>query len=186
MNRLHLPVRSLENHPNMSPFTPMPTHPLWEYFQLVINWVSSTFTITRSKFMKGVDWGSLFNDFRDANLDADEIEQETARLVLDDDVQRKPGIYPYILTREEKHLNIRAFSNSMKQKVYEKQAGLCVRCTDEFTIREMEADHMCNCCIVWYFHYFDSRGVYVFQLTLSEQELDDLKYKKRKWNDYNG
>ena len=92
--------------------------------------------------MRGVDWGSLYNAFKDADLDADEIEQETARLVFDDDVRRKAGIYPYILTREEKHLNIRAFSDSMKQKVYEKQSGICVRCADEFTIKEMEADHI--------------------------------------------
>ena len=115
--------------------------PLWEYFQSVINWVESTFTNTRPA-MKGVDWGLLYNVFGDADLDADEIEQETARLVLDDDVQRKAGIYPYILTREEKHLNIRTFSDSMKQKVYEKQSGICVRCDDEFTIKKMEADHI--------------------------------------------
>ena len=92
--------------------------------------------------MRGVDWGSLYNVFGDADLDADEIEQEAACLVLDDDVQRKAGIYPYILTREEKHLNIRAFSDSMKQKVYEKQSGICGRCNGEFTIKEMEADHI--------------------------------------------
>lgn len=116
--------------------------PLWEYFQSVINWVESTFTNTRPKFMKGVDWGSLYNDFKDADLDADKIEQETTDLVFDDDVERKQGIYPYILTRDEKHLNIRAFSNSMKQKVYEKQSGICVICDNEFTIKEMEADHI--------------------------------------------
>lgn len=115
--------------------------PLWEYFQSVIDWVESTFTNTRPA-MKGVDWGSLYNEFKDADLDADEIEQETARLVLDDDVQRQAGIYPYILTGEEKHLNIRAFSPGMKQKVYEEQSGVCVRCADKFTIKEMEADHI--------------------------------------------
>ena len=116
--------------------------PLWEHFQSVIHWIKSTFTKTRSKFMKGVDWGLLYNEYKDADLDPDEIEEETARLILDDDVIRKPGIYPYLLTREEKHLNIRAFSDGMKQKVYEKQAGICVRCDDEFTIKEMEADHI--------------------------------------------
>ena len=116
--------------------------PLWEYFQSVINWVESTFTNTRPKMMRGVDWGSLHNDFGDADLDANEIEQETARLVLDDDVTWKAGIYPYILTRAEKHLNIRAFSDSMKQKVYEEQSGICVECDDEFGIEEMEADHI--------------------------------------------
>ena len=116
--------------------------PLWEYFQSVINWVESTFTNTRPIIMRGVDWGRLYNDFRDADLDADEIEQETVRLILDDDVTRQSGIYPYILTREEKHLNIRAFSNSMKQKAYEKQSGICVRCNNEFTFEEMEGDHI--------------------------------------------
>ncbi len=115
--------------------------PLWEYFQSVINWVKSTFTNTRPP-MKGVDWGTLYNTFKDADLDADEIEQETVRLISNEDVTRQSGIYPYILTREEKHLNIRAFSNSMKQKVYEKQSGICVICDDECTIKEMEADHI--------------------------------------------
>ena len=116
--------------------------PLWEYFQSVIDWVESTFTTTRPKMMRGVDWGSLHNDYGDADLNPKEIEQETARLILDDDVTRKAGIYSYILTGEEKHLNIRAFSDSMKQKVYEIQSGICVRCDDKFTIKEMEADHI--------------------------------------------
>ena len=127
--------------------------PLWEYFQSVINWVASTFTKTRPA-MKGVDWGSLYNDFRDADLDADEIERETARLVFDDDVTRKAGIYQYILTREEKELNIRAFSDGMKQKVYEKQKGICARCDKEFTIKEMEADHITP----WSEGWQDQRG----------------------------
>ncbi len=116
--------------------------PLWEYFQSVIEWVESTFTELRPKFMKGVDWGALHNDFGDADLDAEEIEKETARLMFDDEVTQKKGIYPYILTREEKHLNIRTFTASMKQKVYEKQAGKCVICKNKFTIKEMEADHI--------------------------------------------
>ena len=108
----------------------------------MIKWVKSTFTNTRKDMMRGVDWGSLHNDYGDTTLDADEIEQETARLILDDDVTKKAGIYPYILTGEEKLLNIRAFSPSMKRKAYEKQEGICVICDDEFTIEEMEADHI--------------------------------------------
>ncbi len=92
--------------------------------------------------MKGVDWGSLYNDYKDSDLDAEKIEKETARLILDDDVTQKKGIYPYILTGEEKHLNIRTFTESMKQKVYEKQETICVICDDKFTIKEMEADHI--------------------------------------------
>ena len=115
--------------------------PLWEYFQSAIHWVEETFT-TKRKAMKGVDWGTLYNTFGNTTIDSDKIEEETARLVLDDDVTQKAGIYPYVLTREEKHLNIRAFTDGMKQKVYEKQSGTCVICSDKFTLDEMEADHI--------------------------------------------
>ena len=47
--------------------------PLWAYYQSVINWVKSTFTNTRP-FMKGVDWGLLYNEYKDADLDPDEID----------------------------------------------------------------------------------------------------------------
>ncbi len=116
--------------------------PLWEYFESVIEWVESTFMTKRRKIMRGVDWGSLYNKFKDADLDVDEIEEEIAQLILDDDVTRQSGIYEYILTGEEKHLNIRAFSPSMKQKAYEIQSGICCGCDDEFEIEEMEADHI--------------------------------------------
>ena len=116
--------------------------PLWEYFESVINWVKSTFTETRSAMEKGVDWGLLYNNYKDADLDPNKIEQETARLMKDDDVTRQQGIYPYILTRDEKHLNIRAFSDNVKQRVFEKQLGICRKCNNKFTIKEMEADHI--------------------------------------------
>jgi hypothetical protein len=114
---------------------------LWLYFQSVINWVSATFTNKR-KFMKGVDWGTLYNKYKDKKNDTKKIEEETANLILDDDVTKNSGIYPFILTRDEKYLSIRAFSDSMKQKVYEKQDGNCVECGNHFEISEMEADHI--------------------------------------------
>jgi len=114
---------------------------LWRYFQDVISWVQATFTIQR-KFMKGVDWGTLYNEYKDKVYDATKIEKETARLILDDDVTKKSGIYPYILTRDESHLSIRAFSEAMRQKVYERQKGICKRCQKHFEISQMEADHI--------------------------------------------
>ena len=114
---------------------------LWNYFQSVINWVKATFT-TKRKFMKGVEWGKLYNEFKDKKYDPKAIEKETAKLIADDDVEKKSGIYPYILTREEKHLSIRSFTDSMKQKVYEKQKGICAKCGKHFEISEMEADHI--------------------------------------------
>ena len=116
--------------------------PLWDYFRAVIDWIESTFTKKRKKFMKGVDWGALYNAYKDEDLDTVEIEKETARLILDDDVEKKNGIYPYLLTRDERHLNIRAFKPGMKQKVYEMQDGKCAICKKPFDISDMEADHI--------------------------------------------
>jgi hypothetical protein len=114
---------------------------LWRYFQDVITWVEGTFTTYR-KFMRGVDWGSLYNKFKDDVFDTKKLEEETSRLINDDDVTKKSGIYPYLLTKEEKHLSIRSFTDVTKQKVYEKQKGICVKCGKHFDITEMEADHI--------------------------------------------
>lgn len=115
---------------------------LWRYFQSVISWIEENFTKKRKKFMRGVDWGTLYNQFKDEVFDPKKIEKETAKLILDDDVTNKKGIYPYILTGNEKYLSIRAFSDAIKQKVYEKQGGRCNVCGKEFDISEMEGDHI--------------------------------------------
>jgi len=71
--------------------------------------------------MKGVPWGPLYNQFKDETLDTDKLEEEVAKLMMDEDVQRKPGIYSYVLDGDEKHLSIRAFSPNMKREAYERQ-----------------------------------------------------------------
>lgn len=62
--------------------------------------------------------------------------------MTDEDVTKKSGIYLYVLTDDEKHLNIRAFSDNQKREAYERQAGICVKCGEHFELNEMEADHI--------------------------------------------
>jgi len=114
---------------------------LWQYFQDVITWVRKTFTKYR-KEMKDVAWGKLYNENKDRKFDSKKIEKEIAKLMEDEDVTNKKGIYSYILTREEKHLNIRAFSPKQKREAYERQKGICPVCKKHFEIEEMEADHI--------------------------------------------
>ena len=114
---------------------------LWEHYQSVIGWVERNFTKKRP-IMKGGEWGSLYAQYENENLNSEEIEKEIQKLVLDDDVTRKSGIYPYILTGEEKYLNIRKFTENMKLKVYEKQNGKCRICNESFDIKDMDADHI--------------------------------------------
>lgn len=114
---------------------------LWQYFQDVIHWVRKTFPNHR-KEMSNVNWGELYNEFKKKKLDPVKLEKEIKALMQDEDVTKKSGIYPYVLTREERHLSIRAFDLKMKREAYERQDGICPTCKKEFEISDMEADHI--------------------------------------------
>ena len=114
---------------------------LWTYFRNVIEWVKLTFTTYR-KEMKGINWGALYNQFKDFTYDTNKLEKEIQELMIDDDVTNKKGIYIYMLTRNEKYLNIRAFTDNQKRSAYERQHGICKTCGKHFDIKEMEADHI--------------------------------------------
>src|SRR5690606_19326101 len=88
---------------------------LWGYFQNVIAWVRKTFPNYR-KEMSSVNWGELYNEFKDKKFDAKKLEAEVAELMQDEDVTKKSGIYPYVLTKQERHLSIRAFNDKMKRE----------------------------------------------------------------------
>jgi hypothetical protein len=114
---------------------------LWMYFRNVIEWVKLTFTTYRRE-MKGIEWGGLYDKFKGDMFDTEKLEQEIQALMMDDDVTNKKGVYSYVLIRDEKYLNIRAFSESQKRAAYEKQKGICVKCGKHFELHEMDADHI--------------------------------------------
>ena len=118
--------------------------PLWQFFQSVITWIETTFRPTkeRKKIMKGVDWGMLYKQYKDQVFDYKAVDEEVKRLIFDDDVTKKTGIYPYILTRKEKYLSIRAFTDAQKLAVYERQGGICCDCKQHFELSQMEGDHI--------------------------------------------
>ena len=60
----------------------------------------------------------------------------------DENVTKKFGIYFYLLSGEEKYLNIRAFKPNMKREAYEKQKGICPNCGKFFEIEQMEGDYI--------------------------------------------
>lgn len=120
---------------------------LWTFFRNVIEWVRLTFPVYRRE-MKGVDWGRLYKAYGGKVYDTAALETRVAALMADDDVTSKKGIYPYVLTGEEKYLNIRAFTAGQKRAAYERQQGVCPYCKREgrakvrHEIDEMEADHI--------------------------------------------
>ncbi len=113
----------------------------WLYFQNVINWVKVVFPKYR-KEMKGLPWGIWYNEYRHGKYNSEKLEQEVSRLMMDDDVSKKSGIYGYLLTGKEKYLNIRAFTQAQKREQFEKQKGVCPICKEVFSLDQMEADHI--------------------------------------------
>ena len=99
---------------------------LWNHFQSVMEHVKAVFP-KYHKTMKGVDWGMYYEHLRNENLDPKALAAEVERLILDDDVQRNAGIYPYLLTNDKKHLNLRAFTPAQKQRAFNNLeiAGVC-------------------------------------------------------------
>ena len=114
---------------------------LWNHFQSVISWVEATFPHYR-KEMKGVDWGTLYKEHHTKSWDPKKLEEQIARLIIDSDVQRKSGIYYYVLDGDERNLGIRLFDANTKRECYERQKGICPICKKHFDVDEMEADHI--------------------------------------------
>lgn len=118
---------------------------LWLYFQRVIEWMKAIFPTYR-KQMKGIDWGVLYNAHKDDELDPAKLEKDVSRLMGDEDVTRKSGVYEFVLSertsRDERLLSIRGFSERDRRTAYERQGGVCPYCGEHFEIEDMHADHI--------------------------------------------
>lgn len=114
---------------------------LWGYYMQVITWVKSTFPVYR-KEMKGLDWGSMFDEFGQGIYDTAALETQIHNLMEDDEIMKKSGIYRYVLSGDLRDLSFRAFDKKQKREAYERQEGICVHCGKHFELEEMEADHI--------------------------------------------
>lgn len=114
---------------------------LWLYFKAVIDWVKAYYT-RYDKRQKGIEWGLYYNKYKNVLFNPAEIDQEVRRLMKDEEVQKKSGIFKYLLDGQERHLNLRGFEDSIKRTAFERQAGVCAKCRKTFTEEQMEADHI--------------------------------------------
>ncbi len=126
---------------------------LWLYYTSVINWIQTIFPKTR-KEMKGLPWGEFYNKYHNNPYDANTLESRIVELMIDDEVTSNKGIYEYLLSGEEKTLNLRSFSEQQKRAMYERQHGICPRCValnkptknKVWQIEEMHGDHITPWC----------------------------------------
>jgi hypothetical protein len=123
---------------------------LWNYFNNVINWITTVFYETYDKGMATVNWGKLYNDYHTEDFDADEISEKFNELMmykatkeLDISVAK---ICEYCITRDETLLKHREFNEAQKTTMYNQQCGICPDCGKHYLKAEMHAHHI----VPWY------------------------------------
>lgn len=123
---------------------------LWTYFNNIINWINKIFPGVYDKGMASVNWGTLYNHYSDDELDPDEICAKFDELIefkaskeLDVGVAK---IVEYCITRDEKLLKHRQFSEAQRSTLYKRQKGICPDCGQHFVANEMHAHHI----VPWY------------------------------------
>lgn len=141
---------------------------LWEYFKNVMNWVWDIFEddpkqndTTGSRYdsnMKNVEWGVLYNQYQEKLNAMPHTDYENAKERIRKRIDElssfevnQSGKYYYVLDEtlnghekaDESVLSLRAFSDKIKLKMYQKQHGICPACGKHFSdIHDMEGDHI--------------------------------------------
>jgi hypothetical protein len=132
---------------------------LKNYFNQVINWISSVFSDVESE-MRGLEWGRLYETYHDTTYDPAEVSERVHMLLSDFAVKGRRGVFEYILGDEQdtKLLELRVFDEPTKRKVYEAQTNVakaagesnCPLCavghdankSKVWNLSEMDADHV--------------------------------------------
>lgn len=133
---------------------------LSNYFTSVIDWVSTVFSGSPHKEMRGLEWGRLYEEYHTTPYDPTALAADAQELRADPAVTGSKGIYEYLLSGKTKPelLVVRLFDDQTKRAAYTQQtaaaqaAGVsnCPTCagvdnankTRIYTMQEMDADHV--------------------------------------------
>lgn len=129
------------------------------YFNTVIDWVDNLFDETYPE-MQGLNWGELYELYHANPYDHTELSSKVKKLMNDDYVSNKRGIFEYVLggCKDSKLLNVRLFDKPTMRKVYDAQTQMakekgisnCPYCAIGheanakriWKLDEMDADHV--------------------------------------------
>lgn len=132
---------------------------LKQYFNSVIDWVSSVFTDVESE-MRGLEWGRLYEEYHKTAYSPKKVFEQVKELYGDPYIKNRKGIFEYILggSQDTKLLEVRVFDDATKKSVYTKQTkeaeskgkSICPLCaighdsnkTEIWKLNEMDADHV--------------------------------------------
>jgi len=132
---------------------------LKNYFNSVIDWVSTVFTDVESE-MRGLEWGRLYETYRKQPYNPQKVSEQVRELYADSYVKNRKGVFEFILggSTDYKLLDVRIFDEATKKSVYAKQTTeaekngtsncpLCtvgnnVNKTKIWILKDMDADHV--------------------------------------------
>ena len=132
---------------------------LKNYFNSVIDWVSTVFTDVESE-MRGLEWGRLYETYRKQPYNPQKVSEQVRELYADSYVKNRKGVFEFILggSTDYKLLDVRIFDEATKKSVYAKQTAEaeknetsnCPLCTvgnntnktKIWILKDMDADHV--------------------------------------------
>lgn len=114
---------------------------IWDEFINTMEWVEKVFPRNKMylKYMSGVEWGNLYNNFKGIDTN---FSEKVIKLITDDDVVNKKGIFEYLLDSKEKHLSLRNFTYDMKNAKIIEQGYSCKKCNKLILMQNSHADHI--------------------------------------------
>lgn len=132
---------------------------LKNYFNSVLDWVSTVFRDVEAE-MKGIQWGRLYETYRNTPYNPADVSDHLRRLYGDPYVKNRKGVFEFILGGlvDTKLLEIRVFDKATAQAAYRVQtakaqtsgASNCPLCAvgnssnkaKIWEFKEMDADHV--------------------------------------------
>lgn len=112
---------------------------LWRYYDDVITWVSRTFPTYR-KLMQGVEWGLLYNRFKD--VDKTGLDEKVNEILETEEISNEKYVYEAVLSRNMNLLQARTFPEAERKRKYKEQDGICPICGKKFAFEDMAGDHI--------------------------------------------
>lgn len=112
---------------------------LWRYYDDVITWVSRTFPTYR-KLMQGVEWGLLYNRFKD--VDKTGLDEKVNEILETEEISNEKYVYEAVLSGNLNLLQARAFPEADRKRKYKEQDGICPICGKKFAFEDMAGDHI--------------------------------------------
>ena len=112
---------------------------LWRYYDDVITWVSRTFPTYR-KLMQGVEWGLLYNRFKD--VDKTGLDEKVNEILGTEEISNEKYVYEAVLSGNMNLLQARAFPEAERKRKYKEQDGICPICGKKFAFEDMAGDHI--------------------------------------------